>query len=194
MNEGTIKNHYPLLLQHDILLCLQIAKYLTKLDIHGAYNLVRMAEGEERKTAFRTQYGLFESLVMPVVLTNGPTSFQHFINDVLQPYLDVFVRAYLDDILIYSDKLNDYRNYVLKVLEALSEAGLHLKPEKYEFHEQEVKYLSFIISTSGTKMDPAKVELYNNGLNHETSKIYNHSLDSPTFINGLLKAIAILSP
>jgi hypothetical protein len=80
---GIIKNHYPLPLLHKILLYLQKAKYFTKLNIHRAYKLVRMAEGEEWKTAFRTQYSLFESLVMLFGLTNAPTSFQHFINDVL---------------------------------------------------------------------------------------------------------------
>jgi hypothetical protein len=116
-----------------------------------------MAEGEEWKTAFRTQYGLFELLVMPFGLTNVPASFQHFINDILWPYLDMFITAYLEDILIDSDDLNNHRNHILRVLEALSKAGLHLKPEKCEFHQQEVKYLGFIILTSGTKMDPAKV-------------------------------------
>jgi hypothetical protein len=140
LNEGTIKNCYPLPLLQETLLWLLKAKYYTKLDIRGAYNLVRMAEGEEWKTAFRMRYGLFESLVMPFGLTNAPASFQHFINDVLQPYLDIFVTAYLDDILIYSDNLNDHWNHVLKVLEVLSEAGLHLKPEKCEFHWQEVEY------------------------------------------------------
>jgi hypothetical protein len=144
-------------LLHEILLRLQKAKYFTKLDIHGAYNLVRIAKGEEWKTTFRTQYGLFESLVMPFGLTNAPASFQHFINDVLRPYLDVFVTAYLDDMLIYSDNLEEYKKHVLKVLEVLSKAGLHLKPEKCEFHQQEVKYLGFIISTSRTKMDLVKV-------------------------------------
>jgi hypothetical protein len=76
---------------------------------------------------------------MPFGLTNTPASFQHFINDVLQPYLDVFITAYLDDILIYSKNLNNHQNHILKVLEALSEAGLHLRPEKCEFHQQEVK-------------------------------------------------------
>jgi hypothetical protein len=108
LNEGTIKNRYPLPLLYETLLCLQKAKYFTKLDIHGAYNLVRMAEGEEWKTAFRTWYGLFESLVMPFGLTNIPASFQHFINDVLQHYLDLFVTAYLDDIHIYSDNLDNH--------------------------------------------------------------------------------------
>jgi hypothetical protein len=118
-----------------------------------------MAEGEEWKTAFRTQYGLFESLVMPFGLTNAPTSFQHFINNVLRPYLDVFVTAYLDNSLSFSDDLDEHWKHVLKVLEALSEVGLHLKPKKYVFHQQEVKYLGFIISTSRTKMDPAKVAI-----------------------------------
>jgi hypothetical protein len=83
LNEGTIKSHYPLPLLYETLLWLQKAKYYTKLDIRGAYNLVRMAEGEEWEIAFRIRYGLFESLVMPFGLTNAPASFQHFINDVL---------------------------------------------------------------------------------------------------------------
>jgi hypothetical protein len=93
-----------------------------------------MAEGEEWKIAFRIRYGLFELLVMPFGLTNTPASSQHFINDVLQPYLDIFITAYLDDILIYSNNLNDYQNHILKVLEVLSEAGLYLKLEKCKFH------------------------------------------------------------
>jgi hypothetical protein len=94
---------------------------------------------------------------MPFSLTNAPADFQHFINDILCLYLDIFITAYLDDILIYSDNLKDHWDYILKVLEALSEPGLYLKPEKCESHCQEVKYLGFIISTNGTKIDPAKV-------------------------------------
>jgi hypothetical protein len=94
---------------------------------------------------------------MPFSLTNAPASFQHVINDILGPYVDVCVIAYINDILIYSNNRNNHQNYVLKVLEVLSEAGLHLKPEKCHFHQEEVKYLSFIISISRTKIDPAKV-------------------------------------
>jgi hypothetical protein len=156
LNEGTIKNRYPLPLLHETLLRLQKACYFTKLDIRGAYNLVWMAKGEEWKTTFRTCYGLFKSLVMLFGLTNAPTRFQHFINDVLCPYLNVFITAYLDNILIYSENLEDHWRHILKVLEALKKAGLHLKPKKCEFYRQEVKYLGFIISTTSTKMDQAK--------------------------------------
>jgi hypothetical protein len=133
LNEGTIKNRYPLPLVRETLMRLSKATYFTKLDVRGAYNLIRMADGEEWKTAFRTRYGLFESLVMPFGLTNAPADFQRFINDVLSPFLDIFATAYLDDILIYSDNLEEHREHVRQVLDKLSAAGLHLKPEKCEF-------------------------------------------------------------
>jgi hypothetical protein len=66
LNEGTIKNRYPLPLIRETLMRLSKAQWFTKLNVRGAYNLIRMEEGEEWKTAFRTRYGLFESLVMPL--------------------------------------------------------------------------------------------------------------------------------
>jgi hypothetical protein len=157
LNEGTIKNRYPLPLLEETLMRLSKAQFFTTLDIRGAYNLVRMAEGEEWKTAFRTRYGLFESLVMPFGLTNAPADFQALINDVLRQFLDDFCTAFLDDILIYSNTLEEHKKQVYKVLKALSDAGLHLKPEKCHFHKQEVKYLGFIVGTKGVRMDPDKV-------------------------------------
>jgi hypothetical protein len=98
-----------------------------------------MAEGEEWKTAIHTCYGLFESLVIPSCLTNAPATFQNYINDVLVPYLDHFCTTYLDDTLIYSDNFEEYQQHIRLVLDTFAKAGLHLKPEKCEFHQQEVK-------------------------------------------------------
>ena len=62
---------------------------------------MRIREGDEWKTTFRTRYGHFEYQVMPFGLTNAPTSFQGYINKVFAEKLDIFVIVYLDDILIY---------------------------------------------------------------------------------------------
>jgi hypothetical protein len=83
-----------------------------------------MANGEEWKTAFRTRYGLFEYTVMPFSLTNAPAIFQHFINDTLREYLDVFCTAYLDDILIYSVTQEEHKVHVRQVLNTLQKAGI----------------------------------------------------------------------
>jgi len=133
------------------------AKIFTKLDIGGAYNLIRMRAGEEWKTAFRTRYGLFESLVMPFGLTNASATCEAYINDALRPFLHRFCTTYLDNILIYSENEEQHIKHVKQILEALTKAGLQVKPQKCEFHTNNVEYLGFIITTEGLRMDPVKI-------------------------------------
>ena len=112
LNAITVKNRYPLPLIQETLDRLVKVKYFTKLDIVAAFNKIRMAEGEEWKTAFRIKYGLFESLVMNFGLCGAPSSFQNYINDILHEYLDTFCSAYIDDILIYSKTKKEHLKHV----------------------------------------------------------------------------------
>ncbi|KAF8748816.1 Chromo (CHRromatin Organization MOdifier) domain [Rhizoctonia solani] len=91
LNDVTHKNVYPLPRQDDLMAKLRNAKLFTKLDLQWGYNNVRIREGDEWKTAFRTKYGLFEYLVMPFGLTNAPAAFQHFMNDLFRDLIDVTV-------------------------------------------------------------------------------------------------------
>ena len=158
LNEMTIRNSYPLPLISELLDRVKGAKVFTKLDLKSAYNLVRIKEGDEYKTAFRTRYGHFEFLVMPFGLKNAPATFQHFINDVLSEYLDDFVISYIDDILIYSKTIEEHHIHVRRVLKKLLENNLYVKLEKCEFDKSETTFLGYVISKDGLKMDKEKVK------------------------------------
>jgi hypothetical protein len=116
------------------------ARIYTKLDVRGAYNLVRVKEGDEHKLAFRTRYGLYEPLVMLFRTTNAPANFQGYIIDTIREALDRFASAYLDDILIDSNSIEEHEEHVKWIMDRLLKAGLYLKPEKCEFHKETVKY------------------------------------------------------
>jgi len=157
LNNITVKNSYPLPLISEMQDRLQGAKWFTKFDIPGAYNRIRMKEGEEWKTAFRTRFGHFEYLVMPFGLTNAPATFQAFINNVLRQYLDVFVVVYLDDILVYSKTIEEHVQHVRQVLTALRDSTMKVKLSKSEFHKHEVQFLGYVVSQDGLKMDQSKI-------------------------------------
>ena len=78
-------------------------------------------------------------------LINALNSFQHFINNTLRPYLDIFCTAYINNILIYSNNLTKHRKHVKFILEVLHRASLQLDIDKYKFHKTEVLYLGLII-------------------------------------------------
>lgn len=158
LNDITIKNRYPLPLIKELRDRLQGAQWFTALDLKGAYNLIRMKAGKEWKTAFRTRYGHYEYTVMPFGLTNAPASFQEMINQVLREYLDIFVIAYLDDILIFSPTLELHKQHVTQILQKLQDAKLLVEPEKSFFHVQQVDYLGYTIAPGQIRMQKDKVE------------------------------------
>ena len=96
-----IKDRYALLLINELRDRLNGVKVFIKLDLHGAYNLIRMKEGEEWKIAFKCKYSYFEYQVIPFKLINALITCMRIINDIFQDYLDKIYIIYLDDILIY---------------------------------------------------------------------------------------------
>ncbi|KAF5503436.1 Transposon Tf2-6 polyprotein [Colletotrichum fructicola] len=160
LNELTKRDRYPLPLIRETLRTVSAAKWFTKLDVVAAFHKIRIAKGEEYKTAFRTRYGLFEWLVVPFGLTGAPATFQRYINSVLREYLDDFATAYMDDVLIYSNgSRQDHEAKVKLVLHKLAAAGLRLDPHKCAFSVKTVKYLGFIITAGvGISCDPEKLK------------------------------------
>ncbi|PKI46331.1 hypothetical protein CRG98_033274 [Punica granatum] len=123
----------------------------------SGYYQVRIAEGDEPKTACVTRYSSYEFLVMPFGLTNAPATFCTFMNKVLHPFLDRFVVVYLDDIIVYSRLLEDHVEHLRQVFEVFRENSLYVKREKCAFAKREVPFLSHNVGGGRVRMDPSKV-------------------------------------
>ena len=158
LNKVTKKNQYPLPLVDEILAKLSKAKIYTKLDIRAAFNRIRMDPESEDLTALRTSIGSYKCKVLPFGLTNGPATYQRYMNEVLMDYPDIFCTAYLDDILIYSEDEASHEIHVNAVLDRLRQAGLNADIKKSEFGVTRTKYLGFIVTTEGLEIDPDKTE------------------------------------
>ncbi|MBW0570087.1 hypothetical protein O181_109802 [Austropuccinia psidii MF-1] len=130
----------------------------SKIDLCGAYNLLRIKEGDEHLTAFRTKYGSYEYLVMPFGLTNAPASFQNLVNHIFADFLDIFVVVYLDDIMVFSSSEEEHVKHVASFLQRLRYNNLFSKASKCVFNASSVEYLGYVISSDGLKIDSSKVQ------------------------------------
>ncbi|SNX86557.1 uncharacterized protein MEPE_05266 [Melanopsichium pennsylvanicum] len=182
LNEVTVKNRAPLPLIEEQLFLLRKAKIYTKLDLKAAYNLVRIANGDKWKTAFGTQLGLYEYLVMPFGLANAPAHFQSLINTIYRNIIGVYVVVYLDDFLIFSDNEKEHIEHVRTVLSRLKVWRLFAKLSKCVFHTDTVEFLGYIIKPSGIEMDPTRSGLSRNGRCRSLYTTSNASSGSPTSI------------
>jgi hypothetical protein len=102
LNEVTIKNKYPLPRIDDLLDQLKGACVFSKIDLRSGYHQLKIRASNIPKTAFITQYGLYEYTVMSFGLTNAPAYFMYLMNKAFIEYLDKFVVVLIDDILIFS--------------------------------------------------------------------------------------------
>ena len=159
LNNFTIKNRYPLPLIGESLDRLRKTKRFTQLDLTSVYHRMRIREGVKWKTTFKTWYGYFQYQVISFGLTNTPSSFQGFINKILAKKLDIFVIIYLDDIFIYTD--DDRDSHVITVwwiLEQLRKFSLFANLKKYWFHQDEVWFLGYVVSSKGIRIEDERIE------------------------------------
>ena len=131
----THKDWYPIPLLNDLLDASRKAWIYSKIDLKSAYHLVHIAKGDKWKTAF-----------------------QHFMNDIFSDFLDISIVIYLDDILIYSDNMDDHKKHVKEVLRRLQENWLYVSPTKCVFHQDRIKFLGFVLGADGLRMDESKIQ------------------------------------
>ena len=162
LNDNTVKDRTPLPKPDEVLSEAARARYWGKIDLTNAFFQTPLAEEDVAKTAVKTPWGLFEWTVMPQGLCNAPATHQARINEALRHLIGVCCHAFVDDVIIYSDTLDDHERNVRTVLEALRTAGLFAARKKTQLFTLRTDFLGHVISRDGLSADSSKVDKVKN--------------------------------
>ncbi len=99
---------------------------------------------------------------MPFRLNNASVTFQKLMNKVLRQYIGKFVQVYLDNVIIYSNNLDEHKKYIKAVLEKIRKVNLKLKPSKCQQFQTELKFVGHLVGRNGIRPDPQNVKKIKN--------------------------------
>ncbi|MCO5608638.1 hypothetical protein L7F22_062852 [Adiantum nelumboides] len=158
LNRITIKNRFHVPRVEDLFDKLQGSTYFSRIDLKSSYHQISIVDEDKVKTAFRTTFGLYEYLVIPFGLTNAPVTFNRMMERNFRPHRNL-TGVFFDDVIIYSKTIEEHKEHLKVILQALRDNKLYVNQKKSEFFLQEIQYLRHIISKNGIRMDPAKLEV-----------------------------------
>ena len=158
LNENTVTDSHPLPRIDDILNDCAKGKYWAILDMTNSFFQTRMHPKHVPYTAVSTPFGLYEWLVMPMGLKNSPAIHQRRVTKALGNLIGKICHIYLDDIVIWSNSLEEHERNVSLVLQALEAAHLYCNPKKTHLFCTEINFLGHHISPRGIEADNSKTE------------------------------------
>lgn len=148
---------FPIPVIEELLDELHGAVWFSKLDLRASYHQIRLAEGEEYKTAFQTHSGHFEFKVVSFGLAAGPATFNSAMSDTLHPVIHVCALVFFDGILVFSKTLEEHADHLRQVMQLLCRDQWFVKRSKCTFGQNQLSYLGHRISAQGVAMEPAKI-------------------------------------
>jgi hypothetical protein len=158
LNSNTVRNRAPLPNLLEQLDRLSKAKYFTHLDLASGFHQIRVKLEDIHKTAFRTKYGSFEWRVLPFGLCNAPPTFQSTMNEIFRDLIDRAVLVYMDDILIYSETLEEHLATLKEVFRRLKDNQFHCRLHKCKFLQTTIEYVGYKITQGSISVLPIRTQ------------------------------------
>ncbi|GAA5982141.1 hypothetical protein JCM11641_000600 [Rhodosporidiobolus odoratus] len=190
LNSNTVPDCTPLPIPDEILSTSASKSLWGKIDMSDAFFQTLMTEEDIEKTAIKTPWGLYEWVVMPQGLCNAPATHQRRINEALGSLNGTICFAFVDDIIIFSDSIDEHRANCRLVLDALRSAGLYCSPKKTDLATIDTEFLGHRISRAGIGADPNKVKRIAEWTTPRTAKEVRGFLGLVQYLRKFIKALA----
>lgn len=156
LNALTIRDRYPIPSMRDLYAKLRGGRIFSCLDLRSGYHHISVKPEDRHKTAFITEYGLFEWTRMTFGFCNAPSVFQRAMDKVFGDMEQVLV--YIDDIVIATRTEEEHIKVLTEVYARLQRHGMTLRLIKCKFFVREVKYLGLIVNETGVRCDEEYVK------------------------------------
>lgn len=157
LNANTVPDNFALPRVDDILADCAKGKIWATIDMTDSFFQTRLHPDDIHKTAVTTPFGNYEWCVMPMGFRNSPAIQQRRVTNALRAYIGKICHIYLDDIVVWSNNIEEYIINVRKIMEALREAKLYVNEKKTHLFCYEIKFLGHKISQRGIEADESKV-------------------------------------
>ena len=193
LNANTIPDNYPLPRIDEILADCGKGKIWSTIDMTDSFFQTRIHPDDIHKTAITTPLGAYEWCVMPMGLRNSPPIHQRRVMTVLRKYIGKICHVYMDDIIIWSQTLEEHECHVRTILQALQDTGLYVNKKKTNLFCYETSFLGHVISQNGIQADPSKVDKILDWPVPKTLKQVQQFLGLVKYLNAFLPHLAFQS-
>lgn len=191
LNKNTVPDAYPLPRIDDILADCGKGKIWGTIDMTNAFFQTKMRPSDIPLTAVSTPFGLYEWCVMPMGLRNAPSIHQRRVNKALQEFIGEFCHVYIDDIVIWSNCVEEHRTHVRHILTALRAAGLYCNLKKTNLFQREINFLGHTINAKGIYADDKKIERIVNWPQPSSAKDVRQFLGLVRYLAAFLPQLAL---
>jgi hypothetical protein len=159
LNKPCPKHEYPLPRICQIVNFMVSCELLSFLDAYSSYHQISLTIDDEKKTVFITPFGIFCYTKMAFGLKNEGDTYQKCVHIILKNHIWRNVEAYIDDIVVKSEKHENLLNDLKETFDNLCKFKMMLNPKICVFRVSSGNLLGYMVSSRGIDANPKKVKV-----------------------------------